>query len=217
LEWEVPANGFFHSEPRLERQYSLSCHRCSRRRVLSLRPAPRPRVLLRGATARVSGGALNPALARREAQAGAPTQRHKQRTRTARRDAHAPHGDRRRRAAPPRGKRKGRRRARGRSSVPSQKNAFVPMLSRCADSFAAIAPKISRRALPSPGSWAQAGRVRAFRHHLNCRHLLRCGETSAAGATHSGCDTATRIRTCCLHAAALAWRACVLHTQTRVT
>ena len=46
FEWEVPANGFFHSEPRLERQYSLSAHRSSRRSVRSLRPAPRPRVLL---------------------------------------------------------------------------------------------------------------------------------------------------------------------------
>jgi len=56
LAWEQPAKGFFHSDPRLALLKSLSAHRCSRRRLRSLRPAPSPRVLLRAT--RDEGGTL---------------------------------------------------------------------------------------------------------------------------------------------------------------
>jgi hypothetical protein len=46
LACEQPAKGFFHSDPRFALAKSLSAQRCSRRRLRSLRPAPRPRVLL---------------------------------------------------------------------------------------------------------------------------------------------------------------------------
>jgi hypothetical protein len=46
LAWEDPANGFFHSFPRLDFLYDLSAHLCLLRWDFSLRPAPIPRVLL---------------------------------------------------------------------------------------------------------------------------------------------------------------------------
>ena len=55
LAWEQPAKGFFHSEPRFALLKSLSAQRCSRRRLRSLRPAPRPRVLLLNHKGRTGG------------------------------------------------------------------------------------------------------------------------------------------------------------------